>query len=84
MVDGIDIYFNIGGHTYNQNFKDISLALSFIRELDSLGLSDGGSCEKGLLIGCRESKRYGINIWENFSQRRIPKNDLEKLAKQED
>jgi hypothetical protein len=54
--------------------------MEFIKCLEELGLEDGATTKKGLRIGCRENKKYGINIWENFSTRRVPKSELEKIA----
>ena len=80
MANGIDIYFKIGNYTYKQSFKDVFLSLPFLKELEDCGLIGEGSVEEGMTIGCRENKMYGINIWENFSTRRILKSELERLA----
>ena len=76
----VDIYFKIGEYNFEQSFNNASSALAFISELDSCGLVDGGAPREHSLVGCMESGKYAINVWEKHSQRRVSKGELEKIS----
>lgn len=46
MIDRVNVYFRIGGFTYQQNFKEIPQAKRFIARLEGPGIEDREQLKK--------------------------------------